>query len=156
MAFGNATKGYVRAHSSGGGGGGTSDYSQLSNKPSINGVTLTGNKTGSELGIGGATVTVLYEADSTSQAATIELTESYANFDFLAIQGYYSDSSNRYAQSSLYYKDTLDDILESGGYFGIVNNVGYLGYTFVDADSLTKYGGSGSGFYISRIIGIKF
>lgn len=34
-----------------GGGGGTSDYSQLSNKPSINGVTLSGNKTTSDLGI---------------------------------------------------------------------------------------------------------
>lgn len=34
-----------------GGGGGTSDYSQLSNKPSINGVTLDGNKTSADLGI---------------------------------------------------------------------------------------------------------
>jgi hypothetical protein len=35
----------------GGGGGGTSNYEQLTNKPSINDVTLTGNKTTSELGI---------------------------------------------------------------------------------------------------------
>ena len=34
-----------------GGGGGTSNYNQLTNKPSINGVTLTGNKTTSDLGI---------------------------------------------------------------------------------------------------------
>lgn len=34
-----------------GGSGGTSDYSQLSNKPSINGVELSGNKTNSQLGI---------------------------------------------------------------------------------------------------------
>ena len=34
-----------------GGGGGTSDYSDLSNKPSINNVTLSGNKTTSDLGI---------------------------------------------------------------------------------------------------------
>lgn len=33
------------------GGGGTSDYSDLSNKPSINSVTLSGNKTTSDLGI---------------------------------------------------------------------------------------------------------
>lgn len=32
-----------------GGGGGTSDYSKLSNKPSINGVTLLGNKTTHDL-----------------------------------------------------------------------------------------------------------
>lgn len=34
-----------------GGGGGTSDYSDLTNKPQINNVTLAGNKSGSDLGI---------------------------------------------------------------------------------------------------------
>lgn len=52
MAFGNATKGYVKKHS-GGGGGGTTNYSELSNKPQINGVTLDGNKTSEDLNIGG-------------------------------------------------------------------------------------------------------
>lgn len=37
--------------SSGGGGGGTTDYDNLENKPSINGVTLTGNKTTADLNI---------------------------------------------------------------------------------------------------------
>lgn len=40
MAFGNATKGYVRSHA----GGGTTDYEALLNKPSINGVELLGDK----------------------------------------------------------------------------------------------------------------
>jgi len=35
----------------GGGGGGTTNYNLLNNKPSINGVTLTGNKTTSDIGI---------------------------------------------------------------------------------------------------------
>lgn len=35
----------------GGGGGGTSDYNQLQNRPQINSVTLTGNKTSSGLGL---------------------------------------------------------------------------------------------------------
>lgn len=39
------------AKPSGGGGGGTSDYSQLTNKPQINGIILTGNKTSADLGI---------------------------------------------------------------------------------------------------------
>lgn len=34
------------------GGGGTSDYTDLSNKPSINGTTLSGNKTAADLGLG--------------------------------------------------------------------------------------------------------
>lgn len=36
-----------------GGGGGTSNYNQLENKPSINGITLSGNKTSADLGIPG-------------------------------------------------------------------------------------------------------
>lgn len=43
----------------GGGGGGTSNYNQLSNKPSINGVTLSGNKTSADLGIPGVPLTGL-------------------------------------------------------------------------------------------------
>ena len=36
---------------SGGGTGGATDYTELENKPSINGVTLSGNKTASDLGL---------------------------------------------------------------------------------------------------------
>lgn len=39
---------------SGGGGGGTSDYTELENKPEINGVTLAGNKSAADLGLVGA------------------------------------------------------------------------------------------------------
>lgn len=41
-------------HTPSGGGGGTSDYSDLTNKPSINSVTLSGNKSLSDLGIASA------------------------------------------------------------------------------------------------------
>lgn len=37
--------------SGGGGGGSTSNYNELTNKPSINGVTLDGNKTSEDLGL---------------------------------------------------------------------------------------------------------
>ena len=46
-----ATNVMTEVESGGGGGGGTSDYTQLSNKPQINGNTLTGNKTGADLGL---------------------------------------------------------------------------------------------------------
>lgn len=42
---------YYAAINSGGGGEGTTDYTQLENKPSINGVTLTGNKTTADLNL---------------------------------------------------------------------------------------------------------
>ena len=56
---------------SGGGGGGTSDYNDLTNKPSINNVTLSGNKTTSDLSIhdlpsGGSTGQVLTKNSNTS------------------------------------------------------------------------------------------
>lgn len=49
----SALEGYVEGmiNLSGGGGGGTSDYEELENKPSINGVTLSGNKTTSDLNL---------------------------------------------------------------------------------------------------------
>lgn len=47
------------------GGGGTSDYTTLSNKPQINGITLTGNKTGSDLGLVSST-DVLTKTNTTS------------------------------------------------------------------------------------------
>lgn len=40
----------------GGGGGGTTDYEHLSNKPKINNVELTGNKTSQDLDIRGGVV----------------------------------------------------------------------------------------------------
>lgn len=66
MAFGNATKGYVKSHSGSGGGGGATTYSELPDKPQINGVTLTGNKSSSDLGITGVELKELtpYDADN--------------------------------------------------------------------------------------------
>ena len=52
----------------GGGGGGSSDYSDLTNKPKINNVTLSGNKTGADLGLQGATSIITLTATSTELA----------------------------------------------------------------------------------------
>lgn len=51
----------------GGGEGGTTNYNQLSNRPQINGVTLTGNKTGAQLGLTPTEVTVS-DAGAVTQA----------------------------------------------------------------------------------------
>lgn len=193
MAFGNATIGDLKKYASGGGGGGTSDYSQLTNKPSINGIELLAGTNIGKLSsdikvglsaldnvnitnavngqtllldalsgvwkngtVGSVTYTTLYTASDQTQVSTIELSESYANFDLIILQGYYKDSSYRYAQSAIFAKTALDDILNNGGYFGIANNVGYLGYTLSDNDTLTKYPNSGANYYISSILGVKF
>ena len=46
-------KSYIDSHG-GGGGGGTTNYNELNNKPQINGTTLTGNKSASDLGLLGS------------------------------------------------------------------------------------------------------
>lgn len=55
---------YVMTLTGGGGGGGTTDYNDLDNKPKINNVTLTGNKTTSDLliSLDGLTDTVITSA----------------------------------------------------------------------------------------------
>lgn len=45
------TMSYLLGKKSGGGSGGTTNYNELTNKPSINGVTLSGNKSSEDLGI---------------------------------------------------------------------------------------------------------
>lgn len=46
--------GQMVAQGGGGGGSGTSDYTQLTNKPQINSIELSGNKTSTELGLAGS------------------------------------------------------------------------------------------------------
>ena len=53
----------------GGGGGGTSNYNQLTNKPSINGITLSGNKTNADLGIPDVPLTGLGMGSKTTYSA---------------------------------------------------------------------------------------
>lgn len=48
----------------GSGGGGTSNYNDLDNKPSINGVTLSGNKTADDLGLNAMATINFYESPS--------------------------------------------------------------------------------------------
>lgn len=55
------------------GGGGTSDYTDLTNKPSINGVTLSGNKTTSDLGITASEVGAIPSTDKGANGGVAEL-----------------------------------------------------------------------------------
>lgn len=53
----------------GGGGGGTTNYNALENKPQINGTTLSGNKTSSDLGLQSAVMTGYEEPSATGAIA---------------------------------------------------------------------------------------
>ena len=67
-----------------GGGGGTSDYSALSNKPSINSVTLSGNKTSSDLSLASASHThTTSDVTDFPTLATVATSGDYTDLDNL-------------------------------------------------------------------------
>lgn len=72
------------------GGGGTSDYSDLTNKPQINGETLTGNKTASDLG--------LAEADEITDLETADAEQKKAWCAATRISQYWDSSLEDYAE----------------------------------------------------------
>lgn len=88
-----------------GGGGGTSDYADLTNKPSINGYTLLGNKTGADLGLANSsdipTVDQTYDATSsnaqsgTAVASAISGKADSASLATVATSGSYNDLSDK-------------------------------------------------------------
>lgn len=63
-----------------GGGGGTNDYEDLSNRPQINGITLTGNKTTSQLGIA---VSNLADTDMITNPPTAGQTMEFDGSDWV-------------------------------------------------------------------------
>lgn len=70
----------VGGKSSGGGGGGTTNYSALTNKPQVNGNTLTGNKSGADLGLVNAEAGKGLSSNDFT-AAEKEKLESLSNYD---------------------------------------------------------------------------
>ncbi len=74
-----------------GGSGGTTDYNGLSNKPSINGVTLSGNKTTSDLGISIPTKVSQLQNDS-GYLTQHQSLDGYATQTWVSNQGYTSES----------------------------------------------------------------
>ena len=75
--------GLVVVSGSGGGGGGTTDYNDLSNKPSINGTTLSGNKTSHQLGV----------ADENHTHTVAQITD-FPTLAAVATSGSYTDLSD--------------------------------------------------------------
>lgn len=70
----------------GGGGGGTSDYDALDNKPQINGNILTGNKTGTQLGLVDTSTLSNYVAKTDAPGYNDILTQSNAQLIYQTIQ----------------------------------------------------------------------
>lgn len=107
----------------GGGGGGTSNYNDLSNKPSINNVTLSGNKSASDLGLGtyskpsggipasdlaSAVQTSLGKADTALQSAPVTSVNSKTGAVVLGAGDLAYDSTATYSSGTV--GDELSDL----------------------------------------------
>ena len=128
----------------GSGGGGTSNYNDLTNKPSINGVMLSGNKTTSDLGITASGVGAIPSTDKGANGGVAEL-----------------DSNGRVPSSQL--PSFVDDVLEGTAQnvtetsAGTYSATGFIlsgesspcvpesGKTYVDTTSNIQYRWTGTG-----------
>lgn len=96
-----------------GGGGGTSDYSDLSNKPSINNVTLSGNKTNSDLGL--ASLPTIKSATLSSGSTSVQFTDVPTTGDklisvFTKIGLEYDSMSQSGSTVTVYYPAQSSDV----------------------------------------------
>lgn len=83
------------------GGGGTTDYTDLDNKPQINNVTLTGNKTSSQIGV----------ADAVHTHTVSQITD-FPTLATVATSGNYNDLSNKPSIPTI--TDTYDGTSSNG------------------------------------------
>ena len=79
------------------GGGGTTDYDDLSNKPQINGVSLSGNKTTSQLGINipNKTSDLTNDSDFIVDANYVHTDNNYTNSDKTIVNNVTSNLANK-------------------------------------------------------------
>ena len=137
-----------------GGGSGTTDYSELTNKPKINNVELSETLSsleidGTKYSIGGSSITIdsLYSADA--WATPITLTESIFDYDFIIITGYAS-SGTGYMVSNIY--KTSDLSLNKN--IGYSDDIAFNWWKITANDTLTDGGHSGT-YYLKAVYGIK-
>lgn len=93
-----------------GGGGGTSDYTNLENKPQINGVTLVGNKTTADLGI--TTYSQFADSWTTNDVDTF-LSDVYADSSATVGMAYLGELTGTGLPSGLNNVEAVVEILPS-------------------------------------------
>lgn len=144
------------AENGGGGGGGTSDYDRLSNKPSINGVTLTGDKSTEDLHIeagsseltddmttaivvGGITAGTTYEAGTSLETVLRDMLEPTLYPSFTAPSATLSGSGSKLLETGATLAVTLTATFSRGS---ITPAYGTSGYRSGAATGYTLNGGT--------------
>lgn len=128
------------AMGTGSGGTGTSDYTQLVNKPSINSIILTGNKTLTDLGVASATHThtgyltnipseYITETELTSKGYLTSYTETDPTVPTWAKQS----NKPSYSYVEITNKPTLSTVATTGSYNDLINKP-----VVSDGKSITK------------------
>lgn len=145
---------------------GNNNYNNLSNKPSINGVVLEGNKTSEDLGIDILSQNVLYENTSGSNSK-ITLSDSAANYEYLEI--FFRNNDNIYNSVKVYQPNGKKVNLISQ-YNNGSNTIWFkIAICLISGNTITKdnavemklaasnaiNASSGNTNYITRVIGYK-
>lgn len=113
------------------GGGGTTDYADLTNKPSINSVTLSGNKTSADLGLASDAIIGTGSLDTTSQTIIPAINE-VNNKTISIVLVSFSNITGSAQWNGRYYKDyDVSGHIPSGGhllgaFLGSATNGGIL------------------------------
>lgn len=125
-----------------GGGGGTSDYSQLTNKPQINGTTLTGNKSASDLSLA-STADLAGKVDKVE--GKVLSTNDYTDADKAIVGGVTAALAGK------------QDALTAGANINMTGDVVKAGVVEVVEPDMTVYGNStesGSKTYTIETTGV--
>ena len=150
--------------SSTGGGGGTTDYTALTNKPQINNVTLSGNKTLADLGITDTTYTAgtgldltgtTFALNNTTQSTLSAVAGKVNTADVGVANGVAElDATGKVPQSQLpsyvddvvdgYYDDQADKFYEDAAH--TIEISGESGKIYIDVSTNLQYRWTGSGF----------
>ena len=134
---------------------GTASYNDLTNKPSINNVILTGNKTLNDLGIGGHdnyTETILWENEGTTNPASINLPDSIKNYDMVAMRTLLANDI-----APMYLTIPVDQLYADSAFICFNNAAGNLMGTFnTDGTVYTTHNASlSSRMILGQIVGIR-
>lgn len=145
---------------------GANNYNNLSNKPSINGVVLQGNKTSKDLGIDILSQNVLYENASGSNS-NITLSDSASNYEYIEI--FFKNNDNAFSSVKVYQPNNKKVNLIS--HDNNARNTAWVKFTLVViSGNIIRFGNgvemklaasssitasSGSLNYITRVVGYK-